>query len=51
MMGGGEFFADDLEFYDNNGWWPNNAGINIEAAFQDWGAAQMAKKTGQNRRL
>ncbi len=47
MMGGGEFFADDLEFYDTNGWWPNNAGITIEAAFQDWGAAQMAKKLGK----
>ncbi len=47
MMGGGEFFADDLEFYDKKGWWPNNAGITIEAAFQDWGAAQMAKKLGK----
>lgn len=47
MMGGGEFFAHDLEFYIDNGWWPNNAGINIEAAFQDWGAAQMAKKLGR----
>ncbi|WP_242201999.1 GH92 family glycosyl hydrolase [Aestuariivivens insulae] len=47
MMGGGDFFAKDLEFYDKNGWWPNNAGINIEAAFQDWGAAQMAKKLGK----
>jgi predicted alpha-1,2-mannosidase len=47
MMGGGKFFAHDLEFYDKNGWWPNNAGINIEAAFQDWGAAQMAKKMGK----
>lgn len=47
MMGGGDFFAKDLDFYDKNGWWPNNAGINIEAAFQDWGAAQMAKKMGK----
>lgn len=47
MMGGGKFFAHDLKFYDENGWWPNNAGINIEAAFQDWGAAQMAKKLGK----
>ena len=47
MMGGGEFFKHDLEFYVENGWWPNNAGINIEAAFQDWGAAQMAKKLGK----
>lgn len=47
MMGGGEFFKHDLEFYAENGWWPNNAGINIEAAFQDWGAAQMAYKLGK----
>lgn len=47
MMGGGKFFAHDLKFYDENGWWPNNAGINIEASFQDWGAAQMAKKLGK----
>ncbi|NJX14431.1 GH92 family glycosyl hydrolase [Tamlana crocina] len=47
MMGGGEFFKHDLEFYVENGWWPNNAGINIEAAFQDWGAAQMAYRLGK----
>lgn len=47
MLGGGEFFKHDLEFYIENGWWPNNAGINIEASFQDWGAAQMAKKMGK----
>lgn len=47
MMGGGEFFKNDLVFYIENGWWPNNAGINIEAAFQDWGAARMAKKLGR----
>jgi len=44
MMGGGKYFENDLKFYIEKGWWPNNAGINIEAAFQDWGAAQMAKK-------
>jgi predicted alpha-1,2-mannosidase len=44
MMGGGVYFADDLRFYIEKGWWPNNAGINIEAAFQDWAVAQMAKK-------
>lgn len=47
MMGGGEFFKNDLAFYIEKGWWPDNAGINIEAAFQDWGAAQMAKKLGK----
>ncbi|MEL7585077.1 MAG: GH92 family glycosyl hydrolase [Prolixibacteraceae bacterium] len=44
MMGGGKYFENDLKFYIEKGWWPHNAGINIEAAFQDWGAAQMAKK-------
>lgn len=48
MLGGGEFFKHDLEFYIENGWWPDNAGITIEASFQDWGAAQMAKKMGNN---
>jgi len=48
MMGGGKLFANDLFFYDINGWWPNNAGINIEAAFQDWGAAHMARKLEKN---
>ncbi|MFS4417252.1 glycoside hydrolase domain-containing protein [Maribacter sp. 2307ULW6-5] len=47
MMGGGKFFSKDLDFYDKKGWWPNNAGINVEAAFQDWGAAQMARKLGK----
>ena len=44
MLGSGKFAEKDLKFYIENGWWPNNAGITIEAAFQDWGAAQMAKK-------
>ena len=45
MMGGGKLFGnEDLKFYIEKGWWPNNAGITIEASFQDWGAAQMAKK-------
>jgi predicted alpha-1,2-mannosidase len=47
MMGGSKYFAADLKFYIEKGWWPNNAGINIEAAFQDWAAAQMAKKLGK----
>jgi predicted alpha-1,2-mannosidase len=36
----------DVEFYISKGWWPDNAGISIEAAFQDWGTAQMAAKLG-----
>ena len=35
---------ENLPFYIKNGYWPGNVGITIEAAFQDWGAAQMAKK-------
>ena len=44
MPGGMMGKASEIEFYIKNGWWPHNAGINIEVAFQDWGAAQMAKK-------
>jgi putative alpha-1,2-mannosidase len=36
--------SKEIEFYTKNNWWPHNAGINIETAFQDWGAAQMAKR-------
>jgi len=39
--------AEEINFYTQNGWWLNNAGITIEAGFQDWGAAQMAKKLGK----
>jgi predicted alpha-1,2-mannosidase len=46
MPGGMLGAADDIRFYTRHGWWPGNAGITIEAAFQDWGAAQMAKKLG-----
>lgn len=40
MLGG----ADDIKFYSKNGFWPGNAGITVEAAFQDYAAAQMALK-------
>lgn len=36
--------AKDIEFYTKNGYWPGNAGITIEAAFQDFAIAQMAKR-------
>jgi predicted alpha-1,2-mannosidase len=36
--------AEDITFYTQNGWWPGNAGITLEATFQDWAIAQMAKK-------
>ncbi|MGN6439716.1 MAG: GH92 family glycosyl hydrolase [Agriterribacter sp.] len=40
---------EDIEFYTKNGWWPGNAGITVEAAFQDWGIAQMAAKLGKKK--
>jgi predicted alpha-1,2-mannosidase len=40
---------NDIAFYTQKGWWPENAGITIEAAFQDWGIAQMAKKLGRSK--
>ncbi|ACU02983.1 GH92 family glycosyl hydrolase [Pedobacter heparinus] len=47
MPGGMLGSNTDVEFYIKNGWWKNNAGITIEAAFQDWAVAQMAKKLGR----
>lgn len=41
--------AEDIRFYTQKGWWPGNAGITIEASFQDWGIAQMAKKLGKKK--
>lgn len=38
--------ADDINFYTRKGWWPDNAGITIEATFQDWSVAQMARRLG-----
>lgn len=40
---------EDIRFYTKHGYWKNNAGISIEASFQDWGIAQMAKKMGRNK--
>lgn len=39
----------EIEFYTKKGWWPGNAGITIEAAFQDWGIAQMAAKLNRKK--
>lgn len=41
--------VEEINFYTKNGYWPNNAGISIEASFQDWGIAQMAKKLGRKK--
>ena len=46
MPGGMLGSKEEVEFYIRKGWWPDNAGISIEAAFQDWGTAQMAAKLG-----
>ena len=39
--------SDDIKFYSRNGFWPGNAGITVEAVFQDFAAAQMAKRLGK----
>ena len=39
----------DLEFYIENGYCPDNAGVTIEWAFQDWSLAQMAEKLGKTK--
>lgn len=39
--------AGHLEFYAKNGYCPDNAGVTLEWAFQDWSLAQMAKKMGR----
>ena len=38
---------EDIAFYTDNGWWPDNVGVGVEATFQDWGIAQMAYKLGK----
>ena len=37
----------DLEFYEQHGYCPDNAGVTLEWAFQDWSLAQMAQKLGK----
>ncbi|RYE14012.1 MAG: glycoside hydrolase family 92 protein, partial [Sphingobacteriales bacterium] len=37
----------DIDFYTQKGFWPGNAGITVEAVFQDFAIAQMAKKLGK----
>ena len=39
--------AEDIEFYTENGYWPGNAGITLEAAFQDYALSQWAEKIGR----
>lgn len=49
MPGGMLGPKEEVSFYINKGWWPGNAGISIEAAFQDWGTAQMAAKLAKKK--
>lgn len=39
--------STDIDFYTRHGYWPENAGITIEASFQDFAISQMAKKLGK----
>lgn len=49
MPGGMLGSSEEIAFYIKNGWWRDNAGITIEAAFQDWAVAQMAYGLGKKR--
>lgn len=49
MPGGMLGSKEDITFYIKHGWWKDNAGITIEAAFQDWAVAQMAYKLGKKK--
>jgi len=49
MPGGMLGSKEDITFYIKNGYWKDNAGITIEAAFQDWAVAQMAYKLGNKK--
>lgn len=46
MPGGMLGDAEDIEFYTEHGYWPGNAGITLEAAFQDYALSQWAEKIG-----
>jgi predicted alpha-1,2-mannosidase len=39
----------EIDFYIKNGYYPGNAGITIEAAFQDWALSQMAARMGKRK--
>ncbi len=49
MLGMTDTKGSNIKFYTKKGWWPDNVGITIEATFQDWGAAQMARKLGRTK--
>jgi len=39
----------EMQFYIKNGYYPENASITMEIAFQDWALSQMAEKMGKKR--
>ena len=49
MPGGMLGSKEEINFYSKHGWWKENAGITIEAVFQDWAVAQMAYKLGKTK--
>jgi predicted alpha-1,2-mannosidase len=49
MPGGMLGSKEDVTFYIKHGWWKDNAGITIEASFQDWAVAQMAYRLGKKK--
>jgi predicted alpha-1,2-mannosidase len=44
MMGG-----EEVRFYIDSGYYPGNAGITLEMAFQDWSLSQMAARMGKKK--
>ncbi|MDR2848125.1 MAG: GH92 family glycosyl hydrolase [Bacteroidales bacterium] len=45
MLGG----EKEIQFYIDKGYYPGNAGITLEASFQDWALAQMAARMGKKK--
>ncbi|MDR1055431.1 MAG: GH92 family glycosyl hydrolase [Prevotellaceae bacterium] len=40
---------EDMQFYIDKGYYPGNAGISLELAYQDWALSEMAAKMGKKR--
>ena len=40
---------NELDFYIQNGYCPDNAGLTIQWAFEDWALAEMAAKMGKRK--
>lgn len=41
--------TDEIAFYEKNGYFSGNAGITLEAAFQDWALSEMAAAMGKKK--